>query len=289
MQIGTIYSLTAKTMRILTKRGLTVTDFCDKYNCDEDALRDQLHRILHNNNSAISEAWSSIQANAKKQNGTQYGVKKVLDEADDSVKAQVSRAVESTTSNELRLKTLHRHLTKLTTAKGNLNVEYAERDREFSNCCNKLMSQANKIKEMEKQLGLAKERFGRLDTECKDAMRARDEVGAKRIKVAEQIAKTEAEIEELSTVQLYVCRDGKVAALDSPNFTMDDRGASDIFTSLIALDAYDNMRIGDLRLLAKVIAIKTNFAHKMVVTFESDELASRFTAYVAASAQSSTK
>lgn len=276
--MSAIRNLTAKSLRELTKRGHTVADFCDKYQCTEEELRARLHKILRNNERVVNEAFNEILANSKKKSKPATIVKKEQKATSEEVLATAESTIcTKETDNEpiadiapYDLEAKRERLRKIGL---NLKDEYAEYDRNYSEIASKVISLESEITNLGDKLARAKLKLGELTL-------LRDEYNEKRSKLRiareanqKAIAELDEEIRERDAIQLIACEDGMIEALNDQSFVPDDTSYDVMYSDLVNDAKYENLRAKDIRLLARVLTIVANAPKDRLVkvAFDSEE------------------
>ena len=280
--MSAICNLTAKSLRELTKRGYTIADFCDKYQCTEEELRARLYKILCNNERVVNEAFNEILANSKKKGKPATIVKKeqkttseeVLAAAESTIYAEkpdnepIADSSTPDASNDLEAK--RERLRKIGL---NLKDEYAEYDRSYSDIASKVISLESEITNLEDKLARAKLKLGDLIPLRDKCDKKRNELRIAREANQKAIAELDEEIRERDAIQLIACEDGKIEVVNDPSFVPDDTSYDDMYSGLVNDAKYENLRAKDIRLLARALTIIANAPKDRLikVTFDSDE------------------
>lgn len=280
--MSAICNLTAKSLRELTKRGHTIADFCDKYQCTEEELKARLYKILRNNERVVNEAFNEILTNSKKKGKPATVIKKEQKATSEEVLAAAESAIcaekpdnepiadSSTPIAPYDLEARRERLRKIGL---NLKDEYAEYDRNYSEIASKVISLKSEITNLEDKLARAKLKLSKLTL-------LRDEYDEKRSKLRiareanqKAIAELDEEIRERDAIQLIACEDGEVEALNEQGFVPDDTGYNVMYSGLVNDAKYENLRAKDIRLLARVLTIVANAPKDRLVevTFDSEE------------------
>ena len=112
-----------------------------------------------------------------------------------------------------------------------------------------------------------------------------NEAWQQRKELMEELAKVRARLAELNTVTLFVCNDGSITQVDDtdsiPDISLDETGTNELYLELREKSYCEELRIKDIRLLARVVAITRNSNLEINLEFDRDEVKAAYDQYVA--------
>ena len=91
-----------------------------------------------------------------------------------------------------------------------------------------------------------------------------------------------AKIHELNVVTLFVYDDGRIEAVDRSDFRLNDTGFIELNTRLLRKLDFDNLKVRDVRTLARAICIVQNAPDDYTISmvFESPAIESAYKDYM---------
>ena len=266
--------LTAKKIRVGAKNGMTMEDFCAKYNCSVEQFSAQVLNLYRGDMKATSQIINHIEANAKR--AKPKSVISRVDESEMLELYEVSRLGIADAPNELerlrgREDALTQEIANLETLYGSLRKRHddylgqlAELETAYNKLREELITKGNKFDKLAGLINESKESIDDLIASWNQKSLALDEVREK--------------IASLTVVRLEVTEDGKISAPGNAEFSFNEIGSDEWYRELIQdEDTIGNLRLRDVRVLARVLAIVENASTEgypeVEVEFEVPELA----------------
>ena len=287
-----VYRLKGKTMHEQVKHGFTKADFCAKYQCTEEELIAQIRKILCDNPQAVNEILNDITANEKraaraKPKATKQTMVPKAEPASDTqpVEPEVTPVPESATplTKEQQLAELNAAREDLFRQSDEANKKYAEADKNYGKTCNQLKELENQLKKLKAELKEVEGSFEEARAKSEQFLKERTDAMSERQEIAHKMARVSLKISDLSAVQLIACDDGTIEAIDEPDFQMDETGAEAYYNFLVHDGRCSELRMKDIRLLSRTIAIHKNSKDRRVdVTFDDERLTDFFIKFVIA-------
>lgn len=266
--------LTAKKVRIGTKNGMTMEDFCAKYNCSVEQFSAQVLNLYRGDMKATSQIINHIEANAKR--AKPKSMISRVDESEMLELYEVSRLGIADAPNELeqlqsREDALMQEIADLESRYDGLRQRHddylgqlAELETAYNKLREELITKGNKFDKLAGLINESKESIDDLIASWKQKSLALDEVREK--------------IASLTVVRLEVTEDGKISTPGNAEFSFNEIGSDEWYRELIQdEDTAGNLRLRDIRVLARVLAIVENASTEgypeVEVEFEVPELA----------------
>ena len=285
-----LYKLSVKNLKRMLKQGDTLEEFLRKYKCDETELRTHILK-LYGDTTMAERAWEAMMENAKiaetfenaeagtgadaeAENGVNVEAENDA-ENDDKIDTETSSTGETAEvgiGEASTLEELNRTLENMLLEKRGLDEKYNEVDVQFKKCCKEHAEIWNEIERLSAELAQKRKMFEDKDKECAFEWFKCGELDRKRAICAEQIHAIRERINELTVVRLMIRADGTVEALNDPDLTLDDNGQEEVYAALMHDAAYEDLRVREIRLLARVVCIARNAERQVEAEFEAEEL-----------------
>ena len=282
-----VYRLKGKTMHELVKHGFTKADFCAKYQCTEDELLSQIRKIHCNDTRAVNEFLNELTFNEKRAGKGKKDSKMSAEPATSQAAPASDVPAENAQPTAMPLtitEQREKRLAELNAKKQELLEEAKEAGRRYVEADKGYGKYYGKLLELDRKIAQLKEELKDYETQREDARKEFSKFLSDRTKAREErdactlkITKISMDISELLAVQLIVCDDGTIEALDSPDFVMDEEGSDKYYGLLVHDRECSEFRMKDLKLLSRAMAIRNNSKDRRVVaTFDNDTLTQYF-------------
>ena len=274
MQLAT---MKAKNVVVGIKNGMTIEDFCGKYQCSSDEFEERLRQLYGHNKKQLKNCLVQIEANEKKarkeveSESTEVVTETTeTDEAatEDQIPNVMSRRVELAYLAELeeqqsqRVMTLESEHKELATKHRSLKLSL----QKLSESIDKLMSELQNCHQ-EFETILAK------NSEVETRM---NEITAEWKTERAALANTRARIDELSVVTLSVYASGEIAPMDGFEIDLDDSDWQSTREVLLLEDECQELRLKDIATLARLLMIAEHAGCKIEVICDNTELEMAF-------------
>lgn len=263
-----------KEIRLGIKRGWTIEDFCKKYGCTEVEFTEKIGKIYGlDSESTLSE----IKKNEKKKRKVK--VKEVVqpEQISDSTekRSQPDETVDELQELQEAEVAQSREVMRLESE----HKKYAQQHRE---CLKELI-------QIDVELGDIKNAFERKSLEYREIVRRNNGFVAKMNEISElrhekvvALDEIRAKIAEFETVVLLCDEEGQFELFEcARQFEFDDSGYETLYADMITQEEYQDLRVKDIRSLAKATRIMINSNSKLEILFDNPELEPVFASLVA--------
>lgn len=270
--------LNAKKVRVGAKNGLTMDEFCEKYNCSVEQFSMRVAQLYGGDMKAVSQIINQIERNSKRaRNRPGVGAVYVSDCTDSTDLAEP--AMESGTETELE---------KLRSMEENLKTELAELVELYDSLAPKhdgYLEQLEDLKcdyeKLREQLIAKGRRFDKLADIINKSAEAMDKVVADWRAKSSELAIVTERLASLRKVRLSVTENGVISAIGNEEFPFNEMGSEEWYHELLLdEDTVGELKLRDIRVLARVLAIVVNATRdgypEIVVEFNTPSLADAY-------------
>lgn len=279
----TIYRLKGKMLHEMVKRGSTKADFCAKYQCTEDELIAQIRKILCEDVQAVNEILNDITANEKR--AAKAKPKATKQNSAPKAEPEMAPAPEpvpeltAPLTKEQQLAELKAEKEDLSRQSDEANKKYAEADKNYGRCCNQLKELEGQLQRLKAEYLEVEKVFKQTSEKCNQFLKERSDAMDERKAIAQKMAEVSLRISELTAIQLLAYEDGRIEAVDDPDFQMNEEGTDKYFNMLSCDPRCNDFRMKEVKLLARAMAIRKNAegVARIVVTFDNEALGPIFT------------
>ena len=264
--------MTAKTLKLAIKNGLTPEDLMEKYECTEEELKKRIGQLYNQGKSKVSQdLYAELEANRKKHHRK---AEEVADKADEV-------AVQSTTEGEpapiIVVKTLE-DLRKEEQILSNSLIDLEGRHKAFAE--RRRLYKKN-LEELKNSIDKIKAKLEEYSSEFENCLREANllavemnnlcvPIHAKRV----ALGQLRQEIEDRETTTLFVYEDGHIEA-DDPGFVLNDKGYQDLKPELSEREECLDLKLRDITTLARLLIIAKD-AQRVVLVCDNEELEKAF-------------
>ncbi len=267
-------TLTGKKVKIGIKNGLTVKDFCAKYECTQDELMARIERLFTVSGVA-RQIWNEIVANEKKATKA----KTIAEKEDISDTTKVADGVteeeiaESTpphvpTLDELKVSESEHSDTMIEMEKA-YKACYQERD----NGRKKYQTIRDDIQQLKTTLEARRHEAQMIIKKDKELVERMNGIYAEYRIEREALEAIRSQIEELSKIVLCVYSSREIAPFDETvEIELDDSGYDELFNLLREQEKAEDFRPKDVRVVARLIRIVANLGTPVEIIFEDEEI-----------------
>lgn len=269
--MSTLRNLTGKRVHIGIKNGMSVQDFCQKYECNPEELQERLGRLFTVKDNA-RQVWNEILANEKKPKA-----KVVVEEAVDTVP---DVADEVTEDEEVDTTPHVPTMDELKASEGLYSDAVIELEKAYKACFQerekgrdeyrRLRDDISELKRAYESKGHEVEKIIQRDHELVDRMNEIYTVYRGKRAALEAIR---SQIEELSKIVICVYSSREIAPFDETvEINLDDTGHDELFSHLREQEEAEDFRPKDVRTVARLIRIVANLGSPVEIIFEDEEV-----------------
>jgi predicted RNase H-like nuclease (RuvC/YqgF family) len=264
-----ITMLKAKGVMVGIKNGMTLDDFCTKYQCSSDEFGERLRQIYGHNKRQIKNCFSQIEANQKKprKETEPRDATDVVQTVDDAPVA-LPRSVELEELTRLEEEQSQRVMTLESEHK-----ELAARHRELKNSLRGLSESIDKLMA---EFQRHHQEFEKILSQNTTVEARMNEITAEWSIEKATLSDTRSRIEELSVVTLCVYDSGEISLMDNSVVELDDSGWKTRRDALLTMEECQELRLRDIDTLAKLLKIAEHLDYKVEVACDRSELENAF-------------
>ena len=266
-----------KTVMVGIKNGMTLDDFCQKYQCSSEAFEERMGQIYGHNKKQLKHCFTQIVANEKKarkevETDEVEEASKVADSTETTVGEPMSEMM--TRSEELKhLTELEKQQTQSVMAKESEHKELAAEHRLYKTSLRELR---DKIDKMMAEFQHYHQEFEEILSKNAIVEARMNEISAEWNAERTALASTRSRIEELSVVTLSVYNSGEISLIDGPEIELDDSGWDSTREVLLTDDECQELRLKDITTLAKLLMIAEHTDYKIEAMCDNAELEMAF-------------
>ena len=268
-----ITMMKTKTVMVGIKNGMTLDDFCQKYQCSSEAFEERMKQIYGHNKKQLKHCFTQIVANEKKarkeaETDETEEVAEVTEVSETTEEDQVP--VSMSRSEELKyLAELEKQQVQSVVAKESEHKELAAEHRSYKTSLRELR---DKIDKMMVEFQHYHQEFEEILSKNAVVEARMNEISAEWNTERTALADTRSRIEELSVVTLSVYNSGEISQIDGPEIELDDAGWDSTREVLLTEDECQELRLKDITTLAKLLMIAEHSDHKIEAMCDNAEL-----------------
>ena len=268
-----ITMMKTKTVMVGIKNGMTLDDFCQKYQCSSEAFEERMKQIYGHNKKQLKHCFTQIVANEKKarkeaETDETEEVAEVTEVSETTEEDQVP--VSMSRSEELKyLAELEKQQVQSVVAKESEHKELAAEHRSYKTSLRELR---DKIDKMMVEFQHYHQEFEEILSKNAVVEARMNEISAEWNTERTALADTRSRIEELSVVTLSVYNSGEISQIDGPEIELDDAGWDSTREVLLTEDECQELRLKDITTLAKLLMIAEHSDRKIEAMCDNAEL-----------------
>ena len=262
--------LTGKKVRCGIKNGMTMDDFCKRYECTPEEMGIRIGHLF-TVKGAAKQVLSEIAANSKKPRS------KTKPEEETAPVAEVATEEPEEEPKEEDLKVLSLEALKALEASKSravisMEAKYVDLHRERVEGRKAFAEVLDKIKEIKQQFDAANRRAREIIRNDNALVEQMNEITVTYSAERKALEMIRAKIEEMSKIVICVYSSREIGPLDETEIELDDSGHEDHFELLREQEEAEDFRPRDLRVVARVIAIVDKLDVPFEIVFEDDEV-----------------
>lgn len=282
--LGAINALGAREIKDGVKKGLGIEFFCAKYNCTKEQLERQISILFSRNQRITQKVMSDLKTNDKKKSSKKR-TRQPSENMEDAKEQETTEEIEEidqdrdldVMANE-ELYSLERILSDEIIG---LESDHKALFQKHMEGLKKLRQLRKDLEEIRRKLNKFHQDYEDLASECNNLAAQMNQISAhRRVKVSE-IEEVRAKIAEREKIVICVYLDGSIKLFDDDTMDgLDESGNEELCNSLIEKEACQDLRLKDIKILARVISIVKNSSRKIEMLFENDEIERCFQAII---------
>ena len=290
---GIMANLDRRSIKTGVKMGMSFSDFRDKYDLDRDELENRIRILYKNNKDDADEIIKAISKNEKKhakETPTEY--KGMPIEAfkemsfDEFLEFEKQKKLEETqkTDVEIEVANLEDEISKLSDeiiTKESEHKKWRERHREH---LNQIGSLDDKLAKIESELKEIKQKYDSIIGLDNDAVERANRALDEKHELEAVIEERRQKLKSLKAVTICAYEDGTINPLDeSVNIVLDDSGHDELYAELITKEECEDLRVKDIKTLARLIKIAEHSACDLEIVTDNAEIEKVFSSLTKAS------
>lgn len=276
-----INQLNAREVRKTIQRGLGIIHLCTKYECTEEELKAQIGRIYKRNDRDRDDIIVSLVENDHKASKKSITAEAIQEKAETTEMIEVAESTEVIDITKVPIDMLvvkDLTLEQLIVLEKIWSKATMDLESEHKALTRKHHGFADKIRHYKKQLGEIKSQLRRIKQEF-DGILKEDAVLIERsVEISSEHNKNQVKLDEmrarinfLTKVVIYVYDDGTIAS-ENPEIILDDSGNEDLYLILRENAECENLRLKEIKILAKVLQIIKHLSDNYEIVFDNAEI-----------------
>lgn len=272
MQLNT---LTAKQLKVGIRAGKTRGDFCADCGCTEKELVDKINSLYSRNKRSATDILKSIDRNEKK-------VRKVISVpiAPVQVKAEIVTPPLVQEKKQPSQKQSQPDVLKtLKAQKAIQSQEVVKLEAEHKELVNQHRVQVNDLRALTEEIDGLRTAFRQKCQKYEEIANRSNQVVSKMKSLSQLIRDKRDVLEEtkrqiLEHMRVTICayRDGTIATMEESDVVLDDAGSDELYQELLGMKECEELRLKDVKVLARLIAIVRNSTLKTEVICDDQSL-----------------
>lgn len=264
-----------KNVAVGIKNGMTLTSFCEKYQCSSEEFEERMKQIYGHNKRQLKNCFVQIAANEKKarkevgavevnETADSTEVNEATSDTDEKLEPAMSRRVEMVYLTELEEQQSQRVMA--------LESEHKELATEHRSLKSSLRTLGENIDRLMSEFQAYHQEFEEILSRNSIVEARMNEITSEWNTERAALADTRARIEELSVVTLSVYASGEIAPMDGFEIELDDSGWESTRELLLMEDDCQELRLKDIATLARLLMIAEHAEYKIEAMCDNAEL-----------------
>lgn len=271
-----IAGLNQRDVRFGIRNGLSVEDFCAKYNCNTEEFLKRIHTIYRHDTQKMIDA---IENNGKRQ-ARQKNSKKSSNpsEITQDATANTNPSIPFSPSPEPTSDSL----TLLKKQEQDLSAKVIALESQHKSISKQHREHLRELRTLDEELRALRQTFEEkvtnyesIASHCNELVTLMNQISQERSQEVQTLAKLRQEIKSLSEVAICIYDNGKIELMES-NFDgeiiLDETGSEQLFINLRDREDLEELRIKDVKILSRILSIISNLDMRIVPIFENSEL-----------------
>lgn len=263
--------LKAKNVVLGVKKGMTLEDFCNKYQCTSEELQERIRQVYGHNKKQLKTFFVQIAANEKKpRKELETDVLAIdADKTDESITEEQTPEVTLRRTELASLADLEEQQSKRVMALESEHKELAAEHRTLKTSLRELSDNIDKLMS----------EFQRYHQSFEEILSRNSEVEARMNEISTEwnteraaLADTRERIDELSSVTLCVYASGEITPMEGCEFVPDDTDWQSTRDALLEKDQCQELRLKDIGTLARLLMIVKHADCKIEVICDNSDL-----------------
>lgn len=279
-----IGTMTAKQLRVFLKGGMTTDDVCSKYGCTTMDLHERIFQLYGKDEKGRDDIFKSLKANEKKskpksaKQETDGAVEQTTPEQTRPETVEPEQSAPEQTQPEQDSKSESSELETLTELEKTLSHEVMMLEGKHKEEVELRRQSVNKLRDYQRQILELQDKIWTLAQNF-DSEAELGDAHAKRMKElsegmhvkSERLEEVRKRLEELTTVTIAVYDSGEIVVIDQ-DYALDDTGYEEVYAGLLDDARCEELRMKDIRVLARAMQITSHMDKKFILLFDRGEV-----------------
>lgn len=263
-------TLTRKQVRLGLKKGWGASKFCEKYGVTESELSERISQ-LYKYQKKVSGVLSELKVNEKKFNHHKQEVKNRKGVPVSTVTEETKSLGETPEVGD-DLEFLIKEEKRLSTEIIGLETWHKEEAEKRRGRLKEMRAIKQEIERLEESLKQACKEFREAVEQADSLAENMNAISRQRYPKVMELQELRAKIEERMSVSLAVYDSGEIVILEGTDFNMDDSGHTEIYARLIESEECQELRLKDIKVMAKLLSIASNSERKISLVCDRPEM-----------------
>ncbi|MBR3236382.1 hypothetical protein IKF92_01745 [Candidatus Saccharibacteria bacterium] len=246
------------------KKGMSIDDFCEALQCDEEEFKRSILRLYKNNDEKLKKIMREIKKKSKRKSGNSKKYSWVAKEidvdkcVDRSVEKEESEEAFEVFSPEMSLEELDRLEENQSIITARLEMKHKGLVAEHQMILQSVQKISTEINGLIVSVKEKYEEFQDLKASAEEIAEKMKELSADVHDKKVALMETRQRIHELELITLCVYESGEITAEGERRVELNDSGSEKLRNTLLKMEECQNLRVKDVGTLAKLIAIVKN-------------------------------
>lgn len=275
-----IRQISSRAIRNEKKRGASFKDLCEKYQCTEEALEDVIRRFFYGGASEmIAELREVDKKRERRENhrsANSHPKDSVIPPPVGHFQASVPLALASSTShpNQSLLTELNSREEELSNSVIKLESQHKALASQHRDCLKDLRQIYTEISTLKQQLEAQAEAYEKLALRNNEIVQSMNQISSQRRDQLALLESVRAEIKANQVIGICAYANGVIEPLEKTvAITLNETGSEELYSQLILRDDFQDLRLRDIRIIARLASIFRNSSDlKLEPCFENETL-----------------
>ena len=260
------------------KKGMTLEDFCEKYECTPEVLSEQIERLYSHNPRDGKDCLAQMALNAKKARKVDVEDVDVVDQDDVNATitvdrldepAMVSNPEDSKVSELSELKSKEIIWSRKVMDLETKHKAFASQHRD---CLTQLRGIKDDIDQIKNAFLEKCDEYEKVVEENNVIVEQMNEISQQLSIERSVLDETRQKIEDLEKITIFVYSDGTIKSSNGEVIVLDETETRDLFEELLGKPECEDLRLKDIRTLAKMLVIVERSSMKVEMICDNDNL-----------------
>ena len=265
----------ARGIREGIKKGLCVDDFCEKYGVDNEEFFRQLRRLYPHNYMDMEKRIRKAGKRRAKSRGpvnVERTMSFLIKTKPEKAEEKLEIAEEKPETAEEKLARLKKEAEEQQKVVIDLETKRKQLGTRHKELINELRGIRDDIKRIKQKFEERSDRYEKVVEQNNQVIEEINSLSEKRQDEARKLDELRTEIENLHIITLGIYASGEIKIEEGLEFELDDTSFETLFSELISDPVCEDLRVRDIRTLARLVAIERNATWGIELVFEDEEV-----------------